>query len=58
MCAKKHHRHLLPTNTTGELMHIDDGVASVQNLLGEEMDAHPEGEGNLGDGSRGPRRAA
>ena len=49
-------RHLLPTNTTGELMHIDDGVgARFKNLLGEEMDAHLEGEGNLERWVAGPK---
>lgn len=49
-------RHLLPTNTTSELMHIDDGVgAAFKNRLGEEMDGHLEGEGNLERWVAGPK---
>ena len=49
-------RHLLPTNTTSELMHIDDGIgAAFKNRLGTEMDAYLEGEGNLERWVAGPK---
>ena len=49
-------RHLLPTCTTSELMHIDDGVgARMKALLGEETDAWCEQPGNLERWTKGPK---
>jgi hypothetical protein len=49
-------RHLLPTNTTGELMHVDDGIgAAFKNRLGVEMDTYLEGDGNLESWVAGPK---
>ena len=50
-------RHLLLTNTTSELMHIDDGIgAAFKNWLGTEMNAYLKGEGNLERWVAGPKK--
>ena len=49
-------RHLLPTSSTGELMHIDDGIgARMKVLMGEETDAWLEQPGNLERWTTGPK---
>ena len=50
-------RHLLPTSSTGELMHIDDGIgARMKVLMGEETDAWLEQPGNLERWTKGPKQ--
>ena len=50
-------RHLLPTSSTGELMHIDDGIgARMKVLMGEETDAWLEQPGNLERWTTGPKQ--
>ena len=50
-------RRLLPTSSTGELMHIDDGIgAHVKVLVGEETGGWSSPATSSG-GPRGPRRA-
>ena len=52
----KSSRHLLPTSSTGELMHIDDGIgARMKVLMGEETDAWLEQPGNLERWTTGPK---
>ena len=49
-------RHLLPTSTTGELMHIDDGIgARMKTLIGAETDSWCEQPGNLERWTTGPK---
>lgn len=49
-------RHLLPTDCTGELMFIDDGIgARLKNLVGEEQDEWLEKGNNLERWTTGPK---
>ena len=49
-------RHLLPTDSTGELMFIDDGIgARIKHLIGEQQDDWQEQGDNLSRWSSGPK---
>ena len=49
-------RHLLPTDSTSELMHIDDGIgARMKTLQGEETDEWCAQPGNLERWTTGPK---
>ena len=49
-------RQLLPISSTGELMHIDDGIgAHIKVLMGEEKETWLEQPGHLERWTKGPK---